>query len=255
MPLADSTRSQEPRPRHRFQARMAAPLAALVASYLFLTSAFAHAEEVRSVRVTGTAEERVAPDMALLRVAAVAENADSQAARREADQVIGRALDVLRGLGVDDAEIDTSGLQIAPQYRWLEGTRERELTGYRVTRNAEIRLLDLSLLGEVLTGLGDAGINQMSSPELGLAEPEVVYQRVLAAAGRNARQRAAVLAEALDAELGAVTQISTNDNVYPRPMRREMAMMAADTSGAEAESYQSGDLSFSVNISVTFELR
>jgi uncharacterized protein YggE len=232
------------------------PVAWLLAGILTaLAASFAHAEEDRIVQVSGTAEERVAPDMALLRVAAVADDPEAQAARRDADQAVARALEVLTGLGIDARDIDTSGLQIAPQYRWLDETRERQLTGYRVTRSIDIRLLDLALLGDVLTGLSDAGINQVAAPELGLTDPESVYQRALAAAAINARARAAVIAEALDAQLGPVVQVSTRDAPPPRPLRRQATMLAADSAAMEAETYQSGDLSFSVNLFVTFELR
>lgn len=230
-----------------------AGIASVICAVFFV--GHAQADDDRIVQVSGSAAERVAPDMAMLRVAAVSEAVTAQAARREADKTIAKTLEMLRGLGIASTEIDTSGLQVTPEYRWTEETRERELTGYRVIRNVDIRLLDLALLGDVLTGLSEAGINQMAPPVLGLADPEVVYQRVLAAAAMNAKARAVVLAEAMGAELGPVLRMSASNNHYPQPMRREMAIMAAAEAAASAsESYQSGDLSFSVEISVTFEI-
>ena len=238
----------------RTSAWATAILLAMLAA-MVLGSTYAAAEELRTVIVTGTAEERVAPDMALISVAAVADSPDAKTARREADKTIAAALSVINGLGIASNDVDTSGLEVSPQYRWIDKTGERELTGYRVARSIEIRLLDLSLVGELLTGLSDAGVNQMSSPVLGLVDREAVHQRVLAAAATNAQERATVLAETLGADLGKVMLIGTPNANYPRPMAREAMMMSAAAADIESNTYQSADLSFRVNISVTFELK
>lgn len=215
----------------------------------------ARADDERSISVTGTAERRVAPDMATLNMAVVSEALEPADARREADETVARVLEVLRDRGVDDSDIDSSSLQVSPQYRWREEQRDRQLTGYQVRRSLTVRLVELDLLGELLVAISEAGVNQIEPPQLGLQDPESVYREVLAAAARNARERAAVLAATLDEELDGVLRISTHDSPRPAPMRREAVMMAADAGGgAAAASYQSGDLSFSVHLSVTFAL-
>ena len=143
-----------------------------------------------------------------------------------------------------------------PRYRWNEETREQEPNGYRVTRRLEVRLLDLSLLGELLVALSDAGINDMQSPALGLVEPERTYREVLAEAVANARGRAVVIAETLGAALGEAIAVDTQHARPPQPMRREAMMMAADAAApAPGASYQSGDLTFRVDVTARFELR
>ncbi|WP_439101917.1 SIMPL domain-containing protein [Congregibacter sp.] len=215
-----------------------------------------HADEAeRQIAVTGKAERRVAPDMAVLQLGVMSENADAAVARREADDIINRALSVLRDAKLADADIDTTGLTISPQYRWLPDVRKQELTGYRATRNIEVRLLDLDALGVLVTELTDAGINRMQSPRLGLQDEEQVYQEVLAAAAQNARARAEVLANALGEDLGSVVSLSTERAPAPQPMRAERMMMAADVSPAPPEeSYSPGYLQYSVTLNATFEL-
>ena len=209
----------------------------------------------RQVQVSGQAERRIAPDMAWLRMAAVSEHVDPARARAETDVVIERAMALLRAAGVTDGDIDSSGLQVMPQYRWRDAPREQQLVGYRVTRRLEVRLLDLERLGELLVGLSEAGINQLDAPEPGLTDPEALYREVLAAAAANARERAALIADTLGERLGAVLSVQTYEAGPPMPMRREAVMMAADAAaGSVAPSYQSGDLSFRVSVSATFAL-
>lgn len=210
----------------------------------------------RRIEVTGKSEIRVAPDMAFLQLDVVTQNKDAAVARREADAVTAKALSVLREAGLADADIDTTGLSIAPQYRWLKDERTQELTGYRVSRNIAVRLLELDRLGELVTGLSDTGINRMQAPRLGLQDEESVYRNVLAAATANARQRAAVMASSLGEELGPVISASTQRESAPRPMLAERAMMAADSAPTSSgESYSAGYLSYAVTINAAFSLK
>lgn len=244
--------------RSRIALPLCPSLLLLLALFIAVTAATPAVadDDRRSVGVSGEAERRVAPDMALLRMAVLKDADAVVTARREADASVARALSLLAARGIDSADIDSSGLEVMPRYRWDEDTREQERIGYRVTRRLEVRLLDLSLLGDLLVALSEAGINDMQSPELGLADPERIYREVLAEAVANARDRAAVVAGTLGANLGEAITIDTQRARPPQPLRREAVMMAAD-SGAPASgaSYQSGDLTFRVDLSARFELR
>ncbi|WOJ94087.1 SIMPL domain-containing protein [Congregibacter variabilis] len=210
----------------------------------------------RRIEVMGKSEIRVAPDMAMLQLDVVTEDQNAAVARREADAITAKALKVLREAGLADADIDTTGLSIAPQYRWLKDERTQQLTGYRVSRNISVRLLELDSLGELVTSLSDTGINRMQAPHLGLQDEESVYRGVLAAAAENARERASVIASSLGEELGPVMSASTQRESTPRPMLVERAMMAADSAAASSgESYSAGYLSYAVSIHATFALK
>ncbi|EAQ99158.2 SIMPL domain-containing protein [Congregibacter litoralis] len=239
----------------RFHPMLATCLAPLLLGAALLPQ-LSHADDsARQIAVTGKAEHRVAPDMAVLQLGVMTEDKDAAVARREADAIVNRALAVLRDAQLAEADIDTTGLTISPQYRWLPDVRKQELTGYRATRNIEVRLLDLDALGVLVTQLTDAGINRMQSPQLGLQDEEQVYQEVLAAAAQNARARAEVLAEALGEDLGPLLSLSTERAPLPRPVRAERMMMAADAApAAPEESYSPGYLNYSVTLNASFEI-
>jgi len=208
-----------------------------------------------SISVTGIAERRVAPDMAPLSMAVVRDAMQPADARRDADATVARALEMLRSRGIADGDIDSSALEVNPQYRWNDERRERQLTGYRVSRGLTVRLTELDLLGELLVALSELGVNQIQAPRPGLQDPETVYREALAAAAVNARERAEVLAATLDEDLGRVLRVRASDDVSPPvPMRFESARMSADAGEVAVASYQSGDLDFSVHLDVTFAL-
>ncbi|MEE4277683.1 MAG: SIMPL domain-containing protein [Halieaceae bacterium] len=208
----------------------------------------------RSISVTGSATLRASPDMALLRMAVVEEDLDVERARGRADAAIAAALESLKAAAIADGDIDSSGLRVDPQYRWLENRGERELTGYRVTRSLEVRLLDIDRLGALLVALSGAGINQIDPPLLGLQDEESLFRELLAKAAANARERALVIAATLDESLGRTLSVQTQHAPSPLPQRREMAMMVADAAPAPGGSYQSGDIDLSVHLTASFEL-
>jgi uncharacterized protein YggE len=206
--------------------------------------------------VTGVAERRVAPDMATLRLQVVAESPDAVTAREQADAGMARVIAVLRAAGIGDDDVDSTGLAIAPQYRWLQETREQQLSGYQVTRSALVRVLALDGLGPLLQQLSEAGVNRMQPPQLGLQDEEGIHRELLAAAVRSARERAAVAAGALGETLGPVVALDTGAALPapPRPMER-MVMSADAASGAASDSYSAGLLDYRVSVSASFALR
>jgi uncharacterized protein YggE len=238
-----------------FNLKALLPLALALACGLALAPASHADDDVRSIQISGEAERRIAPDMALLLMEVVSESPDSAVARREADGITAAVLKVLRNHGIESPDIDSSALSIQPQYRWIKNEQRQELVSYRVSRGIDVRLLDLDKLGVVLEAVSESGINSMQPPRLGLVDEESVYREVLEAAVRNARERAAVIANALDEDLGDTLSISTHRSPVPRPMAQERMMMAAaDSAAAPGSSYESGYLTYSVTLTASFAL-
>ncbi|MEM1402212.1 MAG: SIMPL domain-containing protein [Pseudomonadota bacterium] len=228
----------------------------LVPLFVLSGAAWADSDLQRSVKVSGEAEIRVAPDMATVSAEIVVESQSVDDARGEANDVTARALSELERLGIDRSDIDSTSLSIQPQYEWQKDERRQLLRGYRVVRQLKVRVTQLEQLGTILETLAEAGINRVQPPRLSLMDEEAVHQQVLAAAATNARDRAAVITAALGADLGEVLTISTEQSRIPQRMYARAAAMEemAMDSGA-AQTYQAGDLTYRVVIAAEFALR
>ncbi|MEO0437977.1 MAG: SIMPL domain-containing protein [Pseudomonadota bacterium] len=219
------------------------------------------APQRRTVSVSGEAERRVQPDMALLSVQVLVQSERADEARVQVDEVTANALAMVRKMGVADADIDSTGIRVDPKYRWVERNREQELVGYEVSRSLELRILDLDALGKLITGLSDLGVNRISPPVLGLQSRELLHQQVLAEAASNARLRAVAMAEALNAKVGEVVDLSASNAPLPQAMNRQrarisMAMESASSDNAEFEaSYSVGYVTIRSSVLATFALR
>jgi uncharacterized protein YggE len=209
-------------------------------------------EPLRKVAVTGTGSVTTAPDRALISMSVQARNIDIEAARKRVVAVTARFLELAADLGIDDARVRTSGLTMRPDYRWDNQARQQELVGYFVQRQLDVELEDLELLGEVLEGAVDVGVNQVSPPVLDSSKRRELYRQALAAAAREARDNAAVLAQSLGARLGEVRELTALDSFRPPPEPMIARAMVAEAGAGGT--YQTGEIRLEAIVNATFDL-
>lgn len=232
--------------------RPAAATAFLLALAAAGTTAVAADAPPRLVTVVGRGEVRAAPDRATVTLGILARAPAVDPARAEADRVVAALLGVAHRLKVADADLHTTRLSVSPEYDFGDGKRPRRLVGYTVQRQLVVELRDIDRLGDLIEqGLG-AGANLAGDAQLGSSRRAELEREALAHAVVDARANAAVIAQALDASVGAVRTVAQGGAEGPQsPMpapRLAMAMAAAP------ETYQPGELSFTAAVTASFEL-
>lgn len=206
----------------------------------------------RQVNVTGSASLTATPDRARVSLGIQARNPSLEAAR---DKVAGVAEDFLkltRRLGIDAKDVQTTDLSMRPEYRWDQEKAQQTFVGYFVQRSLTVELKDLDQLGALIEGAVDAGVNEVSPPQLDSSRRAELHREALAKAAEDARANAEALADALDAELGPVRQINAMDTQRP-PMPMRAQVMMAESADAAA-TYQAGDITFEARVNATFDL-
>ena len=208
-------------------------------------------EQPRTVSVVGTGTASAEPDSAIVTMAISTRAKEVDEAQAAAGRVTAAVLKLVNRLDIDRDQVDTTGATVQPNYRWNNNTEEQELRGYIVGRQMVVRVDDLDVLGRLIEGAVRAGVNQVSPPQLQSSRRKAVEREALAKAAEDARANAEVLAKALDARLGKVTQMNAQSGGRPPIAYARAQSMAAD--GAEA-TYNPADLTFTSTVSVTFEL-
>lgn len=224
----------------------------LLLPILLLLAASAHAEETRSVVVSGAAEIMTVPDVAVLRFSVEARAPTVEEARRRVDTTVAGVTRLMDERQIPREHVSTAALVVQPDYQWQQDTRTQRLLGYVVTRMMNVRLADLTRLGETLEGILALGVNRVEPPAFDTTQRDSLELKALADAALDARRRATVLARALDARVGDVRNLSTvaTPGIYPA---REGALraVAADDSGGN---YQPGQIRISSQVTATFDL-
>ena len=240
---------------------MKAALQPLLALFLF-GSAVAQADAAgtapdrRSVTVSGQGEVSTAPDRARLSLAVEQVDPDLKAAQSRVNGIVRNYLTQARALGAKDEDISTAGLSINADYDY-SGGKGRKFLGYHLTRSISVVVRDLDKIGDYLQRATDAGINNISNPQLESSKAEELQRQALAKAALDAQAKAKALAEALGVKLGTVHTIDAGTGVIrpPGPQPRMMALAAtAAPSGNEDMGFAAGEVKYSSTLTAEFDL-
>jgi uncharacterized protein YggE len=228
----------------------------MVASLLgFAAAATATETPLRSVSVTGSGEVKAQPDMAYVTLGVEARRPTLAEARTEVNATVERVLALTRDLKIEPKFVDSTRLQVQPDYRWDEKSSSQVLLGYVVSRQIDVELHDLDRLGTLLEKSVSAGANQVGGARLDSSRRKELERAALTQAVDEARLNADALARAAGAKLGPVQSLSTTGTM-PVPMyaERAMSVAAAPMADAAEKSYQSSEMKFTASVSAQFEL-
>jgi uncharacterized protein len=209
----------------------------------------------RLVSVTGTGEVRAQPDKANVTLGVEARNPSLAAARAEVNATVERILALTRDLKIDPKQVDSTRLQVQPDYRWDEKTSQQVLLGYLVSRQVDIELRDLDQLGSLLEKSVTAGVNQVGGARLDSSRRKELEREALARAVEDARLNADALARAAGARLGPVQILNASGTTPVQPMFADKAMVAAaPPAGGAEQSYAPSEMTFTASVSAQYGL-
>lgn len=174
--------------------------------------------------------------------AALAENATRMASVRAA----------LKRAGIADRDIQTSSINLYPDYRHDPQGQNPQIIGYRASNEVSVRFRDIASTGKILDALVAQGANQINGPMLAIDKPEAALDEARTQALANARARAELYARALGKRVGRILSISEAGANYQPPVI--MMRQAARGNVADSTSVDPGEQSVTVSLSVSFEL-
>ncbi len=150
-------------------------------------------------------------------------------------------------------DINSANLRTQPDYDYQNG--KSILKGYRAVRTVEVTLRQLDKLNGLLDGALKAGLNEIRSVSLGVAQPDAYKDKARKAAIDDAVHQAQELAAGFHSKLGPVYSVRYHvSNYQPSPMVR--MMKAADAAPVSAqETYEQATIQFDDQVDVVFELQ
>ncbi|MFI6521888.1 SIMPL domain-containing protein [Spirillospora sp. NPDC050679] len=158
------------------------------------------------ISVRGEAVLEVEPEIARLSVHVQAQEGDR---RRALDRLVERnrrALDLIEAQGEAVERVETGGISITPLLRYRR--REGDIRAYQGTAWIKVVVRDFTVLGELITRLGDLERTAVHGPEWALRHDSPVYQEAATRAAHEAVARARGYAEALGARLTGMVELS-----------------------------------------------
>ena len=163
------------------------------------------------------------------------------------DDAVSNMLDLADDLDIEEKSVTASTMRITPQWQYQP---ERKLVGHQISREVSFQVDGLETYAELLEGLAEQGVRNIRPAGAQVSNRDKLAKKALEKAVEDARERAEILAEAADRDLGEAFQIQAQGINSPQPV---MMMARAKDSGA-AESYRPGETEISAQVQITFEL-
>lgn len=233
-----------------FLTAIAMPAAAAFAQ----TAAVTPVPVIQGTRLDIVAEGEVsrAPDIATIGAGVVTQGTTAGAAMGENATRMAATVAALRKAGVADRDIQTSAINLNPQYRYGENVAP-VITGYQASNQVTVRFRDVKKAGAILDTLVAQGANQINGPTFTIDKPEAALDEARTAAVTKARARAELYAKAAGLTVRRILAISeAGDAAPPRPM--PMMQMARSKEAADT-TIEAGEQKLTVSLTVTFELQ
>ena len=205
------------------------------------------------VDISATGEVSRVPDVAIISAGVVTRSQTATAALQENAQRMDRVLAALRRAGIDEKDIQTSSINLNPEYRYAEN-QPPQLVGYTASNNVSIRFRDIRATGRILDALVAEGANQINGPSLTIDEPEQALDEARTKALANGRARAELYARSLGMRVVRLLSVSESGS-YPVPPPMPYAAAQARAVGAADTSIVPGEQELQVTLNMSFELR
>lgn len=189
----------------------------------------------------------VVPDLAHVTTEIHSEDGSASAALHRVQVQSDQLIAALAGLGIDEADMATSGLSVYPSQEWRDGRVVREFFVASHRLNVKVRALeDVGAVLDLMTSL--AGHNSFSL-RLDVADRAAAHQLALTRAMADARKKAEILVGAEELVLGPIQDIQSHLSESVSPQRTDT--MEFDTS---ATGIAPGEMTISAFVSVVYAL-
>ncbi len=215
-----------------------------------------------TITVTGDGDVYATADIATLSFTARGTGATVKAAQEKESTVVNAAIDYLKGKGIDAKDIKTSAYNLQPQYDY--GTcangycpmRMSKIIGYDASQSVDVKIRNIDTVGDILTGLGSAGITEISGPNLTIEDEDKLKDNAREIAIKEARQKADKLARDLGVDIVRVTSFQeSSGGYYPMAYAKDASLQSAGSAPSATPAVPAGENKITVSVTVTYEIR
>jgi uncharacterized protein YggE len=211
------------------------------------------------ISIDGRGEVMAAPDTAFITSGVTTQGATAREALDANTAAMTELIQTLKDAGIEQRDIQTSGFSVNPNYVYSDARDENgyqlppKINGYQVYNTVNVRVRKLDTLGAVLDKAVNVGANTINGVTFSIADPSDLLDEARKQAFADAKEKAALYAEAAGVDLGdlrAITEVQNSSGPIP--------YAAADMAYARAEAapvpVEGGELTYSINVSVTWAL-
>jgi uncharacterized protein YggE len=207
----------------------------------------------RTMNVNGVGQIDLTPDIAYIYIGVHDESPTASEAVNANKAHTTAVIDAIKKAGVDKKDIRTTNFSIYPSQQYDPNGKVTGTT-YMVDNSVYVTVRNLDGLGSLLDDAISAGANNVNNIQFDVADKTAAMKEARAKAVTDAKTQAQEMADAAGITLGDIQNLSFYEN-SPVPMLSGKGggggAMAADA----AVPIQPGQLTISVNVSITYSIK
>jgi uncharacterized protein YggE len=206
------------------------------------------------ITLIGTGEVKAKPDMAVVTVGVTKRAATAREALTENNTAMLAIIDLLKQLGIEEKDIQTSGFSVSPAYQYdNQNQQPPKIIGYDVSNQLAVIVRKLQDLGNILDQVVSKGSNQVYGIGFSIADPRPLEDAARRLAITDVTRKARLYAESAGISLGQIVSILEHVQPPPVPLYGKVQRMEAaqDASVPVAE----GQQVISAHVNVSWEIR
>lgn len=218
---------------------------------------------MREMRVTGRGRISVKPDRIRLMLTLSDVKKDYDKALKEASAKSAELQKAFCGCGFSEEDLKTVNFSVDAEYTGYsdkDGNWKQRFVGYRFNQMLKIEFpLDNDKLGQILYALAKSGVKSEFRIQYTVSNPEACRNELLGKAVSDAKEKAAILAEASGVKLGAIQAIDYSFGtmeIYSEPVNFRSMKVAESCceDSAYGMNIVADDIQLDDNVTVSFEI-
>jgi uncharacterized protein YggE len=215
-----------------------------------------------TISITATGEVYVKPDLALASFSVVTESESVETAMKENTENMNAITDFIKKKGVEDKDLKTTNFNISPRYEWHDAsvypyypTGKRVLVGYEITQTLQVKIRDLSKVGEIIQGATESGANQVGELQFTVDDYDTARAEAREEAIAKAKAKANELASQLGIKLVKIKSFSDTSDTPRYYGFAEKSSSAIGLGGGDSTpQIQTGENKVEVTVYITYEI-
>jgi uncharacterized protein len=203
------------------------------------------------VVTTGSAILKRAPDRAFVNIGAEARAVAPKDAQAQNAKTMTGVRERLKALGIADAAIETRALDLQPEFDYVNN--RQKLRGYVARNIVEVRVDDVTRVGEIIDASVEAGANSIHEIRFDLKDRATVERDALKAAVADALARASALASGAGKTIDRIVTIE-EQRAEMIPMQRTATFARAELAQAQTP-VAPGEVEIRATVTVTAAIK
>lgn len=205
--------------------------------------------------VSGMGKASGVPDIVMLTIGVESQQKTVAQAQKDAVEAMNGIMQVLKGAGIADKDIQTSQYSIQQVTRWDEKQSTYEVIGYKVSNTVNAKIRDIAKAGSIIDSAAASGGDfvRVNGINFSVDDPTPYYRIAREKAVVYAMEKAKQMAQLSGVKLGKLLYI-TESNSYMPQVRDNYMKMESFAAAPAPTPISAGELEFQVNVELVYAI-